>query len=141
MNILKNCKLFQKIQTLKNAYFYTLLKMHTFPKQINTLPKKCILLKKQTPPKIHTLENAYSSKSKTMHTLPNIPRIGKLPYGAKRGFIERKASLKERLYWTNCEIWSKFRNLVKLWNLVKVMKFDPNSEIWPKFWNLVKILK
>ena len=29
----------------------------------------------------------------------NIPRIGKLPYGAKRGFIERKALLKERLYW------------------------------------------
>ena len=29
----------------------------------------------------------------------NIPRIGKLPYGAKWGFIERKALLKERLYW------------------------------------------
>ena len=28
----------------------------------------------------------------------NIPRIGKLPYGAKRGFIERNALLKERLY-------------------------------------------
>ena len=28
----------------------------------------------------------------------NIPRIGKLPYGAKRGFYERKALLKERLY-------------------------------------------
>ena len=28
----------------------------------------------------------------------NIPKIGKLPYGAKRGFIERKALLKERLY-------------------------------------------
>ena len=28
----------------------------------------------------------------------NIPRIGKLPYGAKRGFIERKGLLKERLY-------------------------------------------
>ena len=26
--------------------------------------------------------------------LTNIPRIGKLPYGAKRGFIERKALLK-----------------------------------------------
>ena len=25
----------------------------------------------------------------------NIPRIGKLPYGAKRGFIERKALLKK----------------------------------------------
>ena len=31
----------------------------------------------------------------------NIPRIGKLPYGAKWGFIERKALLKERLYWNN----------------------------------------
>ena len=28
----------------------------------------------------------------------NIPRIGKLPYGAMRGFIERKAFLKYRLY-------------------------------------------
>ena len=28
----------------------------------------------------------------------NIPRIGKLPYGAKRGFFERKVLLKERLY-------------------------------------------
>ena len=27
--------------------------------------------------------------------LENIPRIGKLPYGAKRGFIERKALLKK----------------------------------------------
>ena len=27
----------------------------------------------------------------------NIPRIGKLPYGAKRVLIERKALLKERL--------------------------------------------
>ena len=29
------------------------------------------------------------------HTKKNIPRIGKLPYGAKRGFIERKALLKK----------------------------------------------
>ena len=28
-----------------------------------------------------------------IHT--NIPRIGKLPYGAKRGFIDRKALLKK----------------------------------------------
>ena len=27
--------------------------------------------------------------------LKNIPRIGKLPYGANRGFIERKALLKK----------------------------------------------
>ena len=31
----------------------------------------------------------------TAGTVLNIPRIGKLPYGAKRGFIERKAFLKK----------------------------------------------
>ena len=30
--------------------------------------------------------------------IENIPRIGKLPYGAKKGFIKRKGSLKERVY-------------------------------------------
>ena len=82
----------------------------------------------------------------------NIPRIGKLPNGAKRGFIERRALLKERLYgkkgfieirlywkkefierkallkktlyWKNCEIWWK------LWNLVKTVKYCQNHEIF-----------
>ena len=40
--------------------------------------------------------------------IKNIPRIGKLPYGAKRGFIERKALLKKCEIWSNSEIWSKF---------------------------------
>ena len=53
----------------------------------------------------------------------NIPRIGKLPYGAKWGFIERKALLKERV------------NGNKFQNLVKIPKFGPNFEIWLKFWN------
>ena len=59
----------------------------------------------------------------------NIPRIGKLPYGAKWGFIERKALLKERVN------WNKFQNLVQ------IPKFGPSSEIWLKFWNLAKYLK
>ena len=49
----------------------------------------------------------------------NIPRIGKLPYVAKRGFIERKALLKKdfiemkallkniMIFGQNCDIWSK----------------------------------
>ena len=41
----------------------------------------------------------------------NIPRIGKLPYGAKRGFIERKALLKKGFIeikaFQNSENWQK----------------------------------
>ena len=99
----------------------------------------------------------------------NIPRIGKLPYGAKWGFIERKALLKERIYLKkglsetnskivksvqNYEIWAKLWNMVEIvksgqnceirsksWNLVKIVKFGKNCEIWSKLWNLVKIVK
>ena len=82
---------------------------------------------------------SYNCKKRSF-VLSNIPRIGKLPYGAKKGFIERKALLKKffiekRLYWNkrliekyayckNCEIRSK------LWKLVKTMKFGQNSKIW-----------
>ena len=34
----------------------------------------------------------------TLFFIKNIPRIGKLPSGAKRSINERKALLKERLY-------------------------------------------
>ena len=87
-------------------------------------------------------------KSKTFRRKlkKNIPRIGKLPYGAKWGFIERKALLKERLYWKKGTIerkallkervnWNKFQNLVQ------IPKFGPSSKIWSKFWNLAKYLK
>ena len=40
-----------------------------------------------------------NTKCNYQNGIVNIPRIGKLPYGAKWGFIERKALLKERLYW------------------------------------------
>ena len=50
----------------------------------------------------------------------NIPRIGKLPYGAKRGFIERKVLSNK--------------------GFIEVKAFQ-NYENWPKFWNLVKIVK
>ena len=43
----------------------------------------------------------------------------------KKGSIERKALLKERVN------WNKFQNLAKFQNLVQVLKFGWNSEIWP----------
>ena len=43
-------------------------------------------------------KNAKLQKDKKLKKIKNIPRIGKLPYGAKRGFIERRALLKEGLY-------------------------------------------
>ena len=44
----------------------------------------------------------------------NIPRIGKLPYGAKRCFIERKDLLKEMLNEEE-KNWSTFGNFNKIW--------------------------
>ena len=41
---------------------------------------------------------AKSGDPKQKSEFKNIPRIGKLPYGAKRGFMERKGLLKERLH-------------------------------------------
>ena len=40
------------------------------------------------------------SENPSLYTLwENIPKIGKLPYGAMRDFNEREALMKERLYW------------------------------------------
>ena len=54
--------------------------------------------------------------SLTKNCTENIPRIGKLPYGTKRGFIERKALLIQENQRT---------------------RFGQNSKIWSKSWNLV----
>ena len=64
----------------------------------------------------------------------------------KKGFIEKKALLKKRLYWNKVFIeinalMNKLLNLVKLWNLVKIVKFGWNCEIWLKLWNLAEIVK
>ena len=74
--------------------FYTNLpirndKMVNF--QLKFHPTKQNITKDIRPP----MESSWSPLSKTAITInENIPRIGKLPYGAKRGFIERKALLK-----------------------------------------------
>ena len=53
----------------------------------------------------------------------NISRIGKLPYGAKRGFIEWKALLKERLYWKKGFIERKaFLKERLFWNKRRIEK-------------------
>ena len=63
------------------------------------------------PPAISS--NYFHSTRLVLHKL-NIQRIGKLPYGAKRGFIEGKDLLKERLYWRR-------KKMVKIWMLEEVM--------------------
>ena len=44
---------------------------------------------------VANIKFGFKQISKYICIYKNIPRIGKLPYGAKRGFIERKALLKK----------------------------------------------
>ena len=66
---------------------------------IGSFHKQCCALRIQLPyiqPCISHFKISMFSWTKCALT-QNIPRIGKLPYGAKRGFIERKSFLKTKL--------------------------------------------
>ena len=102
-------KCFQNIQNISQEHF-DVKEIHRNEIKLSTIG--CMWTKQAK-------EIEMASEQTAIHQtqFENIPRIGKLPYGAKRGFIERKALLKkgfieieieEEKTLKNCEIWSKF---------------------------------